>query len=84
MNPHRASLAVFAGTGDLSDGVFSLHRGEFHGTAFCLAPNLFLTAAHVYDAALATGPWLSVDSDRRENRCSWFAMPRPSGTLILL
>lgn len=56
MNPYRVSLAVLAGTGDLSDGVFNLHRGEFHGTAFCLAPNLFLTAAHVYDAALATGP----------------------------
>ncbi len=56
MNPHRGSLAVLAGTGDRNDGVFNLHRGEFHGTAFCLASNLFITAAHVYEAAVATGP----------------------------
>lgn len=55
MNPHHSSLAVLAGTGDESDGLFNLHRGEFHGTAFCLAPNLFITASHVYEAAAGTG-----------------------------
>jgi hypothetical protein len=55
MNPHRASLAVVAGTGDPTDGLFDLHRGEFHGTAFCLTQDLFITAAHVYEAALESG-----------------------------
>jgi hypothetical protein len=55
MNPYRANLVVLAGTGDRNNRLFSLSRGEFHGTAFCLAPNLFVTAAHVYEAAVATG-----------------------------
>jgi len=56
MNPHAANLAVIAGKGDLADGLFNVEREEFHGTAFCLAPDLFITAAHVYEAALAAGP----------------------------
>ncbi len=55
MNAHRASLAVIAGHGDPADGQFHLERGEFHGTAFCIAPGIFITAAHVYEAALADG-----------------------------
>lgn len=55
MNPLGMNLAVLAGHGDGTDGLFDLHRGEFHGTAFCLAPELFITAAHVYEAAAGTG-----------------------------
>jgi len=46
MNAHHVSLAVVAGHPD-GDG-FALKQGQFHGTAFCMAPDLFLTAAHVY------------------------------------
>lgn len=56
MNPHAAHLAVVAGNGVHTDNLFDLNRGEFHGTAFCIAPHLFITAAHVYEAAAATGP----------------------------
>jgi hypothetical protein len=55
MNAHRASLAVLAGNGDPLDGQFSLERGEFHGTAFCMTPGLFVTAAHVYQDARGAG-----------------------------
>src|SRR5258707_554106 len=55
MNPHAVNLAVVAGKGDYTDNLFDLSRGEFHGTAFCVAPNLFMTAAHVYEAAAAAG-----------------------------
>lgn len=55
MNPHAANLAVLAGHGDRVDSLFDLQRGEFHGTAFSLAPDLFVTAAHVYEAAAESG-----------------------------
>ena len=55
MNPLANNLAVLAGHGDRTDGLFDLHRGEFHGTAFGLAPELFITAAHVYEAAAGAG-----------------------------
>jgi hypothetical protein len=55
MNPHAVNLAVVAGRGDRKDNVFNLNRGEFHGTAFCVAPHLFITAGHVYNAAAAAG-----------------------------
>ena len=35
--------------------MFELNYSVFHGTAFCLAPNLFLTAAHVFREALQDG-----------------------------
>ena len=46
---------MIAGKGDPVDGLFNLERGEFHGTAFCLTPGIFVTAAHVYQAAAADG-----------------------------
>jgi len=55
MNPHAAHLAVLAGRGDYTDNLFYLNRGEFHGTAFCIAPHFFITAAHVYQAAAENG-----------------------------
>src|SRR5260370_39480507 len=55
MNPHAVSLAVVAGRGNRETKVFELNYGLFHGTAFCLAPHLFLTAAHVYRAAQGDG-----------------------------
>jgi hypothetical protein len=55
MIPHAANLAVVAGARDKSDGLFDLSRGEFHGTAFAIAPGLFLTAGHVYKDAAASG-----------------------------
>lgn len=55
MNPHAANLAVIAGKDDHASGVFELNYGVFHGTAFCLAPDLFLTAAHVYEDAKGDG-----------------------------
>ncbi len=60
MNFHAVNLAVLAGHGDRRDNAFNLDRGEFHGTAFCVAPNLFLTAAHVYEAAAAVGGQVAV------------------------
>lgn len=53
MDPYAFHLAVVSGKGDKSDRLFDLARGEFHGTAFAIAPSLFLTAAHVYDDASA-------------------------------
>jgi len=53
--PHAANCAVVAGRGDQKTGVFELNYGLFHGTAFCLAPNLFLTAAHVFREARQDG-----------------------------
>lgn len=55
MNPHAANLAVLAGKGDSDQRVFELNYGVFHGTAFALAPDLFLTAAHVYNDAKGDG-----------------------------
>jgi hypothetical protein len=54
-NPHAVSLAVLAGRGDRDLDAFELNFGLFHGTAFCLAPDLFVTAAHVYGAAQGEG-----------------------------
>jgi hypothetical protein len=55
VNPHAVNLAVVAGHGDRDNNLFDLSRGEFYGTAFCVARDLFMTAAHVYDAAAASG-----------------------------
>lgn len=55
MNPHAVNLAVLAGRGNREDSVFDLNYGVFHGTAFCLAPHLFVTAAHVLRDAQADG-----------------------------
>jgi hypothetical protein len=55
MNPHGVNLAVLAGRGNLEERVFELNYGVFHGTAFSLAPHLFLTAAHVLRDAQADG-----------------------------
>ena len=53
MNAFEVSMAVLAGRG--SEHAFDLAQGMFHGTAFCLAPRLFVTAAHVYRNARAAG-----------------------------
>src|SRR2546426_6221886 len=55
MNAHAVSLAVVAGKGDREKKIFNLSYGVFHGTAFCLAPHLFLTAGHVYRDAKLDG-----------------------------
>ncbi len=55
MNAYSTSLAVLAGSGDTEKKVFELKYAILHGTAFCLAPNLFLTAAHVFNDARADG-----------------------------
>ena len=54
-NPHAVSLAVLAGHGDRGRDAFDLAGAVFHGTAFCLARDLFITAAHVYRAAEGDG-----------------------------
>jgi hypothetical protein len=45
MNTHAVNCAVLAGRSNLQERVLDLNYGLFYGTAFCLAPNLFLTAA---------------------------------------
>src|SRR5262245_55265848 len=55
MDPHRAHLALVAGRGNVETQAFELNYGLFHGTAFCFAPNLVLTAAHVVHAAQGDG-----------------------------
>ncbi len=55
MNVYDVNLAVLAGHGNEEKSAFELSYGVFHGTAFCLAPNLFLTAAHVFKDAQADG-----------------------------
>lgn len=55
MNAYAVNLAVIAGHGDAEKKVFDLSYGVFHGTAFCLAPDLFLTAAHVFKDAQGDG-----------------------------
>jgi hypothetical protein len=55
MNAYAVSLAVVAGRGNRETRVFDLNYGLFHGTAFCLAPHLFLTAGHVYREAAGDG-----------------------------
>jgi hypothetical protein len=53
INPHAVNLAVLAGRAERENRKFDLHYGVFYGTAFCLAPEVFLTAAHVFRAAQA-------------------------------
>ena len=56
MNPYAVNLAVVAGRGDPTSGEsLDLSRAEFHGTAFGMAPGIFVTAGHVYEAAVAAG-----------------------------
>ena len=56
MNPYAVNLAVVAGDGDpIAGGMLDLKRAEFHGTAFGMAPGIFVTAGHVYEAAVAAG-----------------------------
>ena len=55
MNPHAVNLAVVAGHGNRDENVFDLSYGVFHGTAFCVGPDLFLTAAHVFQDAQGDG-----------------------------
>ncbi len=55
MNPHAVNCVVMAGHNNVEDRVFDLRYGLFHGTAFCVAPNLFLTAAHVFRDAQSDG-----------------------------
>ena len=52
---NASHLAVVSGHGAPSGGLFDLSRGEFHGTAFLLAPSLFVTAWHVYRDAAGSG-----------------------------
>ena len=51
MNAYAVNLAVLAGHGNAEKKVFDLSYGVFHGTAFGLAPDLFMTAAHVFKDA---------------------------------
>jgi hypothetical protein len=60
MDAHSTHLAVVSGTGNSSSGFFDLSRAEFHGTAFPLAPDIFITAWHVYDAAAQSGAQVAV------------------------
>jgi hypothetical protein len=55
INAHALNCAVLAGREDKATRTFDLARGVFHGTAFCIAPNLFLTAGHVFRAARSDG-----------------------------
>ncbi len=55
MDPHAVNLAVIAGEGNRDENVFELNYGVFHGTAFCLAPEVFLTAGHVFRDAEGDG-----------------------------
>ncbi len=51
MNVHNVNLAVLAGHGNKEKDAFELRYSLFYGTAFCLAKDLFLTAAHVFKDA---------------------------------
>lgn len=55
MNAFAAHFAVVAGRDNAQKRAFDLNYGLFHGTAFGLAPDLFLTAAHVLQAAQSDG-----------------------------
>ena len=55
MNAYALNLAVLAGHGNVEKRVFDLSYGVFHGTAFSIAPDLFLTAAHVFKDAQGDG-----------------------------
>lgn len=52
---NAAHLAVVSGPDTQTGELFDLSRGEFYGTAFPLAPPLFITALHVYRDAVANG-----------------------------
>ncbi len=75
MNPHAVNLAVLAGQGDREDKVFDLNYGVFHGTAFCLAPHLFLTAAHVFRDAQADGDVALASADEIPPRSTDEVLP---------
>jgi hypothetical protein len=47
MDAFAVSLAVVAGKGNRETKVFDLNYGLFHGTAFCLAPHLFLGSTRI-------------------------------------
>jgi len=55
INVYALNLAVLAGRGDTKKRMFDLNYGVFYGTAFCIAPDLFLTAAHVFKDARGDG-----------------------------
>lgn len=55
LNTHSLNCAVLAGREDKATRMFDIAYGVFHGTAFCLAPSLFLTAAHVFRDAKNDG-----------------------------
>lgn len=55
MNTHAVNCAVVSGRRNQKEQVLDLNYGVFYGTAFCLAPNLFLTARHVFEAARSDG-----------------------------
>jgi hypothetical protein len=57
---HATHLAVAGGNEDTSDHLFDLSRAEFHGTAFPLTTDLFISAWHVFDAAAKSGKRVAV------------------------
>ena len=52
---NEVHLAVVSGNEQQTNQLFNLSRGEFHGTAFALADEVFITALHVYRDARANG-----------------------------
>jgi len=55
MNAFAASLAVITGRGASGSPAFQLDHPVLYGTAFSIAPDLFVTAAHVIRAAQDEG-----------------------------
>ena len=55
MNTHAVNCAVVSGRRNQKEQILDLNYGVFYGTAFCLAPDLFLTARHVLEAARGDG-----------------------------
>jgi hypothetical protein len=55
MDPHSLSLAVVSGKGNKDKNAFEINHAIFYGTAFCIKPNLFVTAAHVLNGAKVDG-----------------------------
>ncbi|WAC08088.1 MAG: hypothetical protein OS130_02520 [Thermodesulfobacteriota bacterium] len=55
MNAYALNLAVLEGHGNVEKNAFELSYGLFHGTAFGIALDLFLTAAHVFKDAQGDG-----------------------------
>jgi hypothetical protein len=87
MNPHAVNFAVVAGHQDPTDRLFDLSRAEFHGTAFCIAPHLFVTAEHVYRAAAATAGKVALGRlvpDRQQVQLVLDAEPYPDVDLAIL